>query len=100
MGLAVQLGTVQFVVDTDEHGPYCVTKFPDGASVLARPIDEPWENVVQHEWTHTWLSFVLGWGPSYVLWKMAHPNEAKDHDRVAYEEAAVLRICDHIKDCA
>jgi hypothetical protein len=80
--------------DVDDHGPFVHTAFPDGATLVARPIDEPWEQTRLHDILHSLLAEKHGllWPPS--LWQAAHPQQPGSYpgEQLAREEAAVLRM--------
>lgn len=92
----MRLGLTTITTGEDSYSRFLLTTFSDGSFVIARPLNEPWEKTLTHDWVHTWLWWYLFSEPSYTLWKLAHLEEPRDDNLVAYEEAAVLKICNHL----
>lgn len=89
--LEVRFGLATVVIGEDEDSKFVVTKFLDGAWIIARPLDEPWEHTRLHDPLHSYLAYKRGWRVSPTLWWKAHPDVEPNHEFIAYEEAAVLR---------
>jgi hypothetical protein len=87
-----QLGHAHVAYCEDETGPFVITKFYDGTSVMSRPEDDSWD--WRHDVLHSCLAAYHGWGVSPTLWRMAHLKSSAvcSDDFVAQEEAVVLRL--------
>lgn len=89
----IRLGATTIAWCADEHGPFVVTAFEDGAQVIARPVHEPWASTAVHDPLHTLLAWHLGWPHSPTLWHVAHRDlDTADPRLVGAEERAVLAL--------
>lgn len=82
----MKIGGAEVVTGRDEHGPYLITRFEDGAELLARPEHNPEYEIRarrlgydsaeacndEHDPTHSALAVLLGLNASPTLYATAH----------------------------
>lgn len=64
-----KIGSCWLIIGSDEHSEFCVTRFPDGLELIARPeptvpskhvFDDPWTQCWTHEFLHNVLAAANG----------------------------------------
>jgi hypothetical protein len=89
----VNVGNIRIGIGEDGFGKFVATTFPDKAVVLARPLNESWEETRLHDLLHSLIAEARGEAHSKALWNKAHPNDPQYHPaEVAQEEERVLRV--------
>jgi hypothetical protein len=87
----VDVGDAQVLLGTDDEGRFVRTTFADGTNVLARPVDEAWEQTRLHDLLHSLIAEARGEPHSPSLWNVAHPDGPRyDLPTVRSDEARVL----------
>lgn len=82
-----KFGGCTIIIGADTHGEFCVTRFPDGLELLARPqphdpqrdtFNDPWTQCWTHEFLHTMMAVATGNPYSQAL-RFAAEQQIEDY---------------------